>query len=109
MTGKAVVVILSDRKSRRGVPCTVSSGVMAAGLVHHVQRRALLVSLKQEQGLVHHSPCTCMYCSFPVICDPKNLMACLEVISEAAGSPYGHSEPLNRPVLGPIFSSHILI
>lgn len=48
-------------------------------------------------------------CSFPVICDPKNLMACLEVILEAAGSPYGYSESLNRPVLGPVCSSHILI
>lgn len=91
VTWKAVVVIFSDKKSTKGVPCTVSSGDVAAVLVHEVQSRALLVSLKQEQGLVHHFPFTCMYCSFPVICDLKNLMACSEVILETAGSPYGHS------------------
>lgn len=91
------------------VPCTVSPGDVAAGLVHQVQRGALLVSLEHEQGLVHQLPLHIMYCLFPVICDPKNLMACLEVILEAVGSPYGHSESLNRPVLGPVCSSHILI
>lgn len=59
------------RKSITGVPRTVLSRVTAAGLVHQFRRIALPVSMKHDQDLLHQPPCTCMYCSFPVICDSK--------------------------------------